>query len=83
MKTYTMTWKMFNRWCVDSNESLCRERLYPNHGIDNVLGYLDTPLAKFLWIINPASFTFGSCYHSFRLTCCGRLVARSATYLGV
>jgi hypothetical protein len=78
MKTYTLTWKSF-KWQNKSSISRFRVPFIPDSSLTGVIGYfLDFATGKY------NNFTFVGVRPScWRLSSCGRLVARSATYQGV
>ena len=79
MKSYTMSWKMYGKF-YKKGYSVCRQHLNP---LLDMSILFDFPLDLFLWLIDPSSKNYGSAHKDFRLSSCGRLVARSATYQGV
>lgn len=74
MKTYTITWKMYGKFGIDGF-SLCRERVWP---LPMRRLPFDTPVEFYQWLVDDKK----DC-KDFRLICCGKLVARFATYQGV
>lgn len=79
MKTYTMSWKMYGKFGC-KGYSLCREKIWP---LLKLHQSFKSSIDFFLWLIDERNHNFGSAHSGFRLSSCGRLVARSATYQGV
>lgn len=82
MKTYTLTWRQFGSW---HKSGLCRCRF--NKSSPLWYSSSDNPILAFVGILFllDLSYFFGlDCgFDRLRLSSCGRLVARSATYRGV
>jgi len=74
MKTYTFSWRA-HKW--NKENALCRFLLRDCSAV--------TAVEFFVWELSRSSYEYKpySRPHSFRLSSCGRLVARSATYQGV
>lgn len=78
MKSYTITWNSY-KWYKPRCLNRFRVPPIPDSSLIGVVGYfLDFVSGKY------DHFSFVGLYPScWRLTSCGRLVARSATYQGV
>lgn len=76
-KVYTLTWKRPNTW---RKNGVCRCRFDAASYYWIASGGVSV-IHAFKVLLSLGNFPFGDC--NFRLSSCGRLVARSATYQGV